>query len=426
MENMLTRFEIAIKQLYGKDKNILAKQIKRFQLLEKEFQKNFEVADLHYFSTPGRIEISGNHTDHNHGMVLASSVDLDSIAVAAKIPENEIVLYSEGFDEPFVVKLDDLAAKENEKGTSNALIRGIASKFNELGAKIGGLNICMSSNVLAGSGLSSSASFEVLIGTVLNSLYNGRSFLPEKLAAIGQYAENEYFGKPCGLMDQMACAVGGVIFIDFKDPGNPIVQKVNFDLGKENFSALVIDSGGNHADLTEDYAAIPAEMKAIARDMNAEVLREISEEQFFKKLPELRKKYGDRAVLRALHFINENERVAEQVAALEASDFPKFLSIVEASGNSSYKLLQNIYTSKNVREQGVSLALALTEKYLAKVNTGACRVHGGGFAGTILVFLPNEQIEDYLTEIESVFGKGCAKVLSFRQHGTLYLNEIDK
>ena len=424
MEILLSKLESAIKQLYGTDEGIFNQHTERFQKLEKDFLKHFGSAELHYFSTPGRIEISGNHTDHNHGMVLAASIDLDSIAVVSKTPENIISLYSHGYNEKFVVKLDDLNVKDEERGTTNSLIRGIASRFKKLGADVDGLNICMSSNVLEGSGLSSSASFEVLIGSILNHLYNDCKFTPEELASIGQYAENEYFGKPCGLMDQMACAVGGIIFIDFKDPKNPIVQKVKYDFGKENYCALVVDTGGNHTDLTEDYAAVPEEMKAIANELGAKVLREISEEQFFRKLPELRKKHGDRAVLRSLHFISENERVINQVTALEEGNFTKFLTIVKSSGNSSYKSLQNIYTTKNIREQGISLALVLTEKYLKKVNAGACRVHGGGFAGTILVFLPIDRAADYLKEIEPVFGKDSAKVLSFRQLGTVYLNEI--
>lgn len=417
-------YEHALTQLYGTNQEIIAKNIKRFQQLEREYQKHFGEADLQYFSTPGRIEISGNHTDHNHGMVLAASIDLDTIAVAAKTSANEIVVYSEGYGGPFVVKLDDLAVKAEEKGTTIALMRGIAARFKELGAATGGFNICLSSSVLPGSGLSSSASFEVLIGTVLNCLYNERRISPEELAAIGQFAENNYFGKPCGLMDQMACAVGGIIFIDFKDPKDPIVKKVKFDSGKENICVLVIDTGGNHADLTEDYAAIPAEMKAIAGDMGATVLRDISKERFFKALPDLRKKHGDRAVLRALHFIGENERVADQVASLENGDFATFMNFVKASGNSSYKLLQNIYTTKNVREQGIAMALALTENYLAKVHAGACRVHGGGFAGTILVLLPEDQVKNYLTDIEPVFGDNCATILSFRKHGTVCLNDL--
>ncbi|MEI6437081.1 MAG: galactokinase family protein, partial [Bacteroidota bacterium] len=411
--------------LYGTDQQIIAKQIKRFQHLEDDYESHFGETEFHYFSTPGRIEISGNHTDHNHGMVLAASIDLDTIAVAAKTSENEIVLYSDGYDGPFVVKLNDLDTKAEEKGTTIALLRGIASRFKELGGTIGGLHICLSSSVLPGSGLSSSASFEVLIGTVLNCLYNEHRYSPEELAAIGQYAENKYFGKPCGLMDQMACAVGGIIFIDFKDPENPCVEKVKFDFSKENICVLVVDTGGNHSDLTEDYAAIPAEMKAVARDMGATVLREISKEQFLEALPELREKHGDRAVLRSLHFIGENERVADQVASLEKGDFRKFIDSVEASGNSSYKLLQNIYTTKNVRQQGIAMALALTENYLGKIHGGACRVHGGGFAGTILVFLPEVQVKEYITDIEHVFGENCATILSFRKHGTLCLNEFN-
>jgi len=393
--------------------------------LEDDFQNHFGEAEVHYFSTPGRIEIGGNHTDHNHGMVLASGIDLDTIAVAAKSSENEIVLYSDGYEGSFVVKLDDVDPKAEEKGTTTALIRGIASRFKELGGTTGGLNMCVSSSVLPGSGLSSSASFEVLIGTVLNCLYNEHGFSPEELAVIGQYAENNYFGKPCGLMDQMACAVGGIIFIDFKDPEHPIVKKVKVDFSEENISVLVVDTGGNHSDLTEDYAAIPAEMKAIARDMGGNVLREISKEQLLASLPGLRKKHGDRAVLRSLHFIGENERVADQVASLEKGEFKTFMSLVKASGNSSYKLLQNIYTNKNIREQGIAVALALTEKYLAKIHAGACRVHGGGFAGTILVFLPEGRVKDYLADIEHVFGENCATILSFRKHGTICLNELD-
>ncbi len=425
MEQTLIEYGQALKQLYGTDQQIIAKQIKRFQQLEDDFQNHFGEADLHYFSTPGRIEISGNHTDHNHGMVLAASIDLDTIAVAAKTSENEIVVYSEGYDGPFVVKLVDLDAKEEEKGTTIALIRGIASRIKELGGKLGGLNICISSTVLPGSGLSSSASFEVLIGTVLNCLYNEYRFPPEELAAIGQFAENKYFGKPCGLMDQMACAVGGIIFIDFKVPENPIVKKVKFDFSKENICVLVVDTGGNHSDLTQDYAAIPAEMKAIARDMGSNVLREISKERFLEALPELRKKHGDRAILRSLHFIGENERVADQVASLEKGDFAKFINFVEDSGNSSYKLLQNIYTTKNFREQGIAMALAITENYLAKGHVGACRVHGGGFAGTILVILPERQVKEYRKDIEHVFGENCVTILSFRKHGTLCLNDFN-
>lgn len=425
MLTSLSGIEIALEQIYGSGSQQLTNQMNRYKKLEEEFQKHFGNADLHYFSTPGRVEISGNHTDHNHGMVLAASIDLDTIALASKINVNKIVLFSEGYDESFIVKLDDLKVKEEEKGTTGALIRGIANRFNELGGKIGGLNICVSSNVLPGSGLSSSAAFEVIIGTIFNSLYNDNYFSPEELASIGQYAENEYFGKPCGLMDQMTCAVGGIVFIDFKDPQKPKVEKVKFDFSKENYYVLVIDTGGNHADLTDDYSSIPTEMKAVAKDLGGKVLRDISSEQFHKQIPELRKKHGDRAVLRSLHFIEENDRVAAQVDALEIGQFPKFLSLVKDSGNSSSKFLQNVYTTKNIQEQGISLAIALTENYLKEINAGACRVHGGGFAGTILVFLPMQHIEKYLTKIESVFGVGCAKVLSFRPYGTLHLNEFE-
>lgn len=416
------KYDVAFKKIYGSSPAVIDKQSKRYENLIQEYLNQFEKNELHLFSTPGRTELSGNHTDHNLGRVIAASVNLDSIAAVGKNAKNEIILYSEGYDNPFIVDLNELSVHETERGTTTALIRGITFRFKELGGNIGGLNISMSSEVLPGSGLSSSASVEVLIATILNALYNDSKYSGEELAQIGQYAENQYFGKPCGLMDQMACAVGGIISIDFKNPEKPIVEKVDFDFSKQNYSLLVVDTGGNHADLTDDYAAIPSEMKSIAAAMDCEVLRDVEEEGFIRNIPELREHQGDRSVLRSIHYFQENKRVTDQIKALEEDDFPRYLAMVTASGNSSFKWLQNVYTPKDVNKQNLTLALALTEHYLERIKAGACRVHGGGFAGTIQIFLPNGAVEDYLQYIGSIFGEKSALVLKIRPLGSIYLN----
>lgn len=403
---------------------VIERKIKRFQELIDKFKQKFNEQDWHLFSTPGRTEIGGNHTDHNHGRVLAGSVNLDSIAVAAINQSSMVTMRSEGYSQPFIVNLDQLDKVTAESGTTSALIRGIASRFKKLGFQIGGFNASVTSDVLPGSGLSSSASIEVLIGTIFNYLFNNGAIPPQTIALIGQYAENEYFNKPCGLMDQTTCAVGGIVTIDFKKPKEPVVKKVNFDFASQNYSLLVVDTGGNHADLTDDYASVPREMKSVAKELGAEVCREIHFDDLINKMKVLRPKVGDRAILRAFHFLGDNARVLDQVTALERGDFKQFLSSVNDSGNSSFKWLQNIYTTKNVQEQGVSLALALTEKYISERGEGACRVHGGGFAGTIQVFLPNATVSEYIKMIESVFGNGKAQLLSIRPHGSIYLNQF--
>lgn len=419
MNNRRQQIEESIRVLYGNDTGMVKEQLKRYEKLADQFGAHFKTGELHFFSTPGRTEISGNHTDHNHGRVLAASINRDSIAVASKSKENKIELFSEGYEEPFRVDLNHLKPIAEEKGTTAALIRGIASRLKQLGYHIGGFNACITSDVLPGSGLSSSASIEVLIGAIFNVLYNENQIPAETIAKIGQFAENKYFGKPCGLMDQMACAVGGIISIDFEDPANPLVNKVEFNLDMQQYSLLVVDTGGSHADLTDDYASVPAEMKAVAKFFGAEVLREISMDAYLEKIPDLRRQVGDRAVLRGLHFLRENERVAAQVAALESGNFQKFLELVKGSGNSSFKWLQNIYSPNNIKEQGVTLGLALTEKYIADIGQGACRVHGGGFAGTILVFLPNEAIQKFKEIIEPIFGEASIQELSIRPTGTV-------
>jgi galactokinase len=408
-------------EMYGNDQEVLEEQFIRYEKLKDNFSSKFNEADLYYFSTPGRTEIGGNHTDHNFGRVLAGSVNLDSIAVVSKTEDSIVTIHSEGFDGAFVVDLQDLSVRDDEKETTNSLIRGIAARFKELGYAIGGFNACMTSNVLAGSGLSSSASVEVLFGKILSTLYNENKVQPEELAIIGQYAENNYFGKPCGLMDQVACAMGGIVTIDFKNPAEPVIQKVEFDFAAQNYNLLVVNTGGSHADLTEDYAAVPTEMKEVAKHFGASVCRELTMEQLLPEITALRTKTGDRAVLRGLHFLAENDRVVDQVNALEKNDFNGFLELIKDSGNSSFKWLQNVYTSKKVDEQGVSLALALSEKYILDAKEGACRVHGGGFAGTIQVFLPSSLVDGYIDLMESVYGLGSVYVLKIRPVGTVCL-----
>jgi galactokinase len=398
------------RKIYGADKAVLNKQFKRYESLLNIFKEKFSEGDLQLFSTPGRVEIGGNHTDHNQGRVLAASVNLDTIAMAAKNKSNTITIYSEGYPKPFLVNLDHLEKVMHEAGTTNALIRGIANRLKQLGFQVGGFNSCVTSDVFPGSGLSSSASIEVLIGTIFNSLYNGGRISTSEIATIGQYAENNFFGKPCGLMDQMTCSVGGIIRIDFKDTNRPKVKKIKSKFSSYNYSLLVVDTGGDHADLTAEYASIPQEMRSL--------------NQLLPRIKELRPKVGDRAILRAFHFLNENDRVSKQVKALESGDFSRFLALVNASGNSSFKWLQNIYATKNVREQGLSLVLALTEKYINDIKAGACRVHGGGFAGTILVFLPNDAVANYIKMMQPILGKGRVLPLNIRPYGTLHLNQF--
>ncbi len=408
--------------LYGDDPETLDLQFQRYNDLAEFYQKRFTEQELHYFSTPGRTEIGGNHTDHNHGRVLAGSINLDSIAVAASNNSDKITVHSLGYDAPFQVDLGDLEASALEHGTTTSLIRGIAFRLKQLGYEIGGFNACINSDVLPGSGLSSSASIEVLIGNIFSSLFNNDQIKPEVLALTGQYAENNFFGKPCGLMDQVACAMGGIVTIDFKVPQKPVIKKVDFDFDAQDYSLIVVDTGGTHADLTDDYAAVPIEMKSVAQALGGDVCRDLSLDELIAGMQDLRAKTGDRALLRALHFMGDNERVVEQVQALENNDFKLFLRLVSESGNSSYKRLQNIYSPKNTAEQGVALTLALSENYLKKIDAGACRVHGGGFAGTIQVFLPNSAVRNFSDHINSVLGSGSVHVLRIRPHGTLHLN----
>jgi galactokinase len=402
------------RELYGSDPAELKRNAKRYTGLLKLYNKEFGKKDVEFFSSPGRTEIGGNHTDHNWGRVLAGAVNLDNVAVAGKNGSNTIRILSEGYPK-LSVDLSSLKPVTKEKYTSAALVRGICSRFKEVGYKIGGFDACIDGGVPKGSGLSSSASFEVLIGAILSHLFNKGNVDPIKNAIIGQHSENHYFGKPCGLMDQTACAMGGLITIDFKDPSKPVVKKVNFDFIATGFSMVITDTGGNHADLNDEYASLPTDMKAVAATLGAKVLRQVTIEQVLQIAPKIRKKVGDRAILRAIHFQGENQRVVDQVAALEKKNFKAFLGMVVDSGYSSYMYNQNIYPVNNVREQGVSLALALSELVLK--GEGAWRVHGGGFAGTIQAFVPKKLLKKYVSTIEHVYGKGSCRTLFIRHQG---------
>ena len=376
--------------------------------------------EKHYvFSAPGRTEISGNHTDHQCGCVLAAAVNLETIADVCLNGTNTIMVQSQGY--PAVkVDLDDLAVREEEKNTTAALIRGVASSFVQRGATLQGFDAVVNSTVLPGSGLSSSAAFEVLFGTILNELFFDKNLSAVEIAQIGQYAENVYFGKPCGLMDQMASSVGSLVFIDFEDPANPKIEKVSFDLAAAGYALCIIDSGADHADLTDEYAAIPAEMKQVCTYFGKEVLRQIPRNEFMKAIPELRKTVSDRAILRAMHIYQENDRVVKLVQALKNGDVDSFLNLVKESGRSSWMYLQNITPAGAVEHQEVAVALAMCDALLQ--GKGAYRVHGGGFAGTVQAFVPLEMLDSFKTDIEAVLGQDTCHVLNIRELGGIRVN----
>jgi Galactokinase len=375
--------------------------------------------DIGIFSAPGRTEVGGNHTDHQRGRVLAASVNLDVIAVVAKNDKNQVNIKSEGYPMDSL-NAAELEAKQEERNSSLSLIRGILAKFTELGYSVDGFDAYTTSDVLSGSGLSSSAAFEVLVGTIVNDLFCGGKESAVKIAQIGQYAENVYFGKPCGLMDQAASSVGGFITIDFGDAEHPAVEKIDFDFANCGYALCIIDTKGNHSDLTPDYAAIPAEMKQVAEFFGKEVLSEVKESEFYANLGALHKKIDDRCLLRAIHFFGDNERVTKEVAALKADDFDTFKKLVVESGHSSYMYLQNVFSPAHVQEQGVSLVLALCERLLEPVG-GAWRVHGGGFAGTVQTFVPVEYLETFIHEMEAVLGAGSCHTLSIRPVGGIQI-----
>lgn len=406
-----------LRSLYGNDDAVIKAQQERYVKLVDEFIATYGDKDVTAFSSPGRTEIGGNHTDHNFGRVLAGAVNLDNVAIAAPNGSSKVHILSSGYPQ-FEVDLSTLAPNKDEFYTSVGLVRGICARMKELGFEIGGFDAVINSGVPKGSGLSSSASFEVLIGAIVSHLFNGGKLDAVLNAQIGQYAENVFFGKPCGLMDQTACSVGGLVTIDFADPANPIVKKVNFDFTKTGFHLVITDTGGNHADLNDEYASLPADMKGVAAKLGKKVLREVTLDQVVDAIPTLRNEdVSDRAILRAIHFERDNARVAEQVADLEKGDFKAFLAKVCASGQSSFMYNQNVYPINNVNEQGLSVALALSDIVLG--SEGAWRVHGGGFAGTIQAFVPSNLLDKYVETLEHTFGKGKCHKLFIRPQGSI-------
>ena len=398
------------------DEEQLEYQKERYINTIKTFEKHYGAGEVCIFSAPGRSEIGGNHTDHQHGKVLACAINRDAIAVVKRSDMEEIRLISDASEE-IVVNLADLVIKEDEKGTTFSLIKGVLAGFLERNYKIGGFNAYVTSDVLIGSGVSSSAAFETLIGSILSGLYNEMSISSTDIAIIGQYAENVYFGKPCGLMDQMACSTGSLVYIDFKEPKAPVVEKISFDMENYGYSLCITDTKGSHADLTDEYAAVPEEMKRVARYFEKEVLVDVSFESLMENMTEIREKTSDRCVLRALHFLAENKRVEKEVDALKSGNLTEFFVTVKASGDSSYKYLQNVYSVKDVHQQNVSLALALSEAVLA--DNGVCRVHGGGFAGTIQAFVKNEAVKEYQSYMNQVFGQDACSIFKIRNYGGL-------
>ena len=374
--------------------------------------------EITLYSVAGRSELSGNHTDHNYGCVVAASIDLDIIAVASKREDSVIAIKSEGFPEDVVDFSKYNAPVESKFGTSESIIAGMVQGFLKDGYAVGGFDAYTTSNVLKGSGLSSSAAFEDMVGNILSHMYNNGGVDNVEIAKLAQYSENVFFGKPCGLMDQVACAVGGIVAIDFKDPKAPVINKVDFDVSAAGYNLCIVNTGGNHADLTDDYASVPAEMKSVAAYFGKAVLREVDENEFYANIAALRESVGDRAVLRALHFFGENKRVALQKAALEKGDLDAYFEQVIASGKSSFCYLQNVYTTKNLKEQGLSLALCLAEGYLAD-KRAAYRVHGGGFAGTIQAYVPMSDVEGFRALMDGVFGEGKCIVLRIRPEGAV-------
>ena len=410
------RYDGTFGRLYGGEEGRLAAQRQRYAEAVESFSKLYGGdRPLALYSTPGRTEIGGNHTDHNNGVVMAAAIDLDIIAVVAKNEEGVIRVASQGFPDADEVSLAQLEPQKGEAGRSASLIRGIAAGIQNRGGGIGGFDAYTTSQVLKGSGLSSSAAFEVCIGAILNGEYNEGKFTPVELGLIGQYAENVFFEKPSGLMDQLACAVGGAITIDFADPQSPVVTQIPVDLAAHGFRLVITDTKGDHADLTDDYTAIRREMEAVAACFGQPVLRQVPREAFLRDIPAVRAKTGDRAVLRAIHFYEECRRVNVLKTALQQDDLGLFLQTIIEGGHSSFELNQNAYSLKDPRQQGIPVALALSQLVLA--GRGGWRLQGGGFAGTIQAFVPMELLAEYSRTLGSVFGDDACHVLTIRADG---------
>ena len=408
-------------ELYGKA--AVTENQKRYEDLVGKFVKEFGEKDLYLFSSPGRTEISGNHTDHNHGKVLAGSINLDCVGVAAVNDTNFVNIVSETFNQSFTIDLNHLEPSDRMAGTVD-LVKGLLKGFEKSGYEVGGFDAYVTSNVISAAGVSSSASFEMLLCSMLNTFFNAGKMDTVAYAHIGKYSENHYWNKASGLLDQMACAVGGLITIDFLEPQAPVVEKIDFDFASQNHSLIIVNTGKGHADLSADYSSVPNEMKKVAQFFGKEVCAEIKEQDVIDHLAELRAYAGDRSVLRALHFFEENKRVEAEVRALKENRFGDFLDGITSSGNSSWKWLQNCYTNSNVQEQGISIALALTEMFIAEKKRGACRIHGGGFAGVIMAMLPNDLVDEYVAYIEKAMGEGSAYRMSIRPYGAICVNQM--
>lgn len=410
-------------ELYGQAK--VDENVARYRDMIEKFKKTFGDKDILMFSSPGRTEISGNHTDHNHGKVLAGSINLDCVGIAAKNNSSKVNVISETFNQKFTIDLNNLAPSEKKAGTID-LVKGLLKGFLESGYEIGGFDAYITSNVISSAGVSSSASFEMLLCSMINKFFNESRMNTVAYAHIGKYSENVYWDKASGLLDQMACAVGGLITIDFLEPSVPVVEKIDFDFASRDHSLIIVQTGKGHADLSEDYSSVPIEMKKVAEYFGKEVCAEITEEQVIENMAEIRAYAGDRSVMRALHFFEENKRVEAEVAALKEGRFEDFLMNITASGNSSWKWLQNCYTNSNYQEQGISVALALTELFIAEKQKGACRIHGGGFAGVIMAMLPNDIVDEYITYIEKAMGEGSAYRMSIRPYGAICVDDLIK
>lgn len=399
--------------IYGGDEKSISEAYGRLSDTIKHFENIDKSQEVYLFSASGRTELSGNHTDHNNGCVLTASINLDKLALVAKRNDNKIVVYTDYSNNPDVIDVNNLELDKDEYGKSNALIRGVCAGIKNKGYNIGGCTVSLNNKVLMGSGLSSSASFESLIGEIQNALYNDNKISPVEIAKIGQYAENVYFGKPCGLMDQMGCSVGGIMSIDFKDNDNPIIEKVEYDFEKAGYALMIVDAKGDHSGLTNEYAAIREEMNAIANYFGKKVCRDITKEQLLENASKLRAEIGDRAVMRAYHFLEENERVINQINALKNKDINTYLKLMNESGLSSFMYLQNCFSITSSKSMGVALGICLTKDFLK--GEGACRVHGGGFAGTIQALVPISRVDEYKKFMDSIFGDGSAVKIRVRQ-----------
>ncbi|MEK4236841.1 galactokinase [Paenibacillus sp. FSL H7-0714] len=406
--------------LYGED--IVEKNKQRYVTAIEKFTKRFQHEDFEVFSAPGRVEIGGNHTDHNGGKILAGSINLDCIGIATKTKNNYVSIVSENYQLDFSINIDDLNSEH--EGSTIELLKGLLAGFKETDKNLGGFDVYVTSNVLSAAGVSSSASFEMLICSIMDHFFNENRLSKTEYAIVGKYAENHFWNKDSGLLDQMACAVGGIINIDFQNEDNPTIKNINFDFNKVGYEIIIVNTGKGHADLSEEYSSVPKEMKQVATYFGKSVLAELKLEDILSNLKSLRNQVSDRAILRAIHFFNENTVVDKQIESLESGNFNEFLTLVSASGDSSWKLLQNCYSMSNITEQGIPLALELTQQFISKIGKGASRVHGGGFAGVIMAIIPKENTKDYIEYIEANFLENSTYPITIRPYGAVKITDL--